>query len=141
MLVLLVAGYGVAMCWTLTLLAGTHLLWTGLGGRRVGTHPHCGVCGYDLVARSSSDNCPECGHDVFGRVAVTRGDRQRSLHAVAAGASALIVAIITFLAGAGIGPNLELQPAGLQQGSECGCKCSATIPRSSRKLKGLESRG
>lgn len=49
---------------TVALLLGLALLILGLRGRRVGDHPHCTACGFDLFGLPpESVRCPECGGD------------------------------------------------------------------------------
>ena len=47
---------------------GVSLLRRGLRGRRVGAHPVCGKCGFDLFGLPADQaKCPECGNDEFSR--------------------------------------------------------------------------
>jgi predicted RNA-binding Zn-ribbon protein involved in translation (DUF1610 family) len=54
---------------------GLYLLVTGWRGRRVGTEPRCGQCGY-IVLHLTSDQCPECGAKVSPLTTVI-GERRR----------------------------------------------------------------
>jgi hypothetical protein len=47
---------------TLSLIAGSALLWIGRRGRLIDDHPYCRDCGFDLFGLpESADRCPECG--------------------------------------------------------------------------------
>ncbi len=47
------------------LIAGGALVAVGLRGRRVGDHPHCRRCGFDLHGLPVGfGRCPECGATV-----------------------------------------------------------------------------
>ena len=65
------------------LLVGVGLVVVGLRGRRVGDHPHCRRCGFDLHGLpSDARRCPECGSVVAGPTglmaeAVRAGRRER----------------------------------------------------------------
>ena len=59
-------------------LLGLLLLLRGLLGRRVGTAPHCRNCRFDLTALYPEHQvCPECGTELTGPRATTRGLRRR----------------------------------------------------------------
>ena len=50
----------------------------GWRGRRVGDHPTCRRCGFDLFGRpQGSAACPECGADLAARRAIVTGTRAR----------------------------------------------------------------
>ncbi|MFW6061121.1 MAG: zinc ribbon domain-containing protein, partial [Phycisphaeraceae bacterium] len=67
------------------------LLWGGRG-RRVGDHPHCRACGFDLFGLAEdTTGCPECGHDLTRPRASVRGARQRRKGALAVGGMLVIV--------------------------------------------------
>lgn len=73
-------------------LGAAALVWRGLRGRRVGDHPTCRRCGFDLFgAPPDSANCPECGVDVrHGRNVVT-GRRQRDAWPFVVAATLLVL--------------------------------------------------
>src|SRR5438105_668743 len=59
-------------------LVGATILLKGLKGRRVGDHPICARCGYDLFGKpEESKVCPECGADLCEKKAVVIGWRQK----------------------------------------------------------------
>ena len=70
--------------------AGLVLAALGLRGRRVGTHPTCGRCGYDLYGTLGGGRCNECGRLLTGRRAVRVGHRRRRPLLLAAGVAALL---------------------------------------------------
>lgn len=60
------------------LIAGVVLLLIGLRGRRVGDHPHCRRCGFDLCGRPVGTHlCGECGASLDAPRAIEIGLRQR----------------------------------------------------------------
>ena len=61
----------------LMLLAGAVLLVIGLRGRRVGDHPVCRRCGFDLFGNPAAARCPECGADLGVSGAVRTGHLRR----------------------------------------------------------------
>jgi hypothetical protein len=70
----------------LAMLAGLVLVALGVRGRRVGDHPHCRACGFDLFGRpESSTLCSECGTDLNARRSVVVGVRRRTLWLVFVG--------------------------------------------------------
>jgi hypothetical protein len=78
---------------------GLGLLVLGLGGRRVGDHPFCRRCGFDLFGKpDESTACPECGGDVARRRATVIGVRRRRRWAIALAA----VILLPIFAGAGV---------------------------------------
>src|SRR5687768_12730172 len=64
---------------------GAILLVVGLVGRRVGDHPHCRRCGFDLFGSPGAAVCGECGGDLKGRRAVRVGQRRKRGGTLAAG--------------------------------------------------------
>lgn len=76
------------MAWAVVLLGiSVGLLWLGMVGRRVGDHPVCRRCGFDLYGKPAESRvCSECGADLGRRRAVRIGHRfrRRSVIAVAA---------------------------------------------------------
>jgi len=81
---------GVLAVPSLVVLVGLLLMLLGWVGRRVGEHPHCRKCGFDLHGSMGSGgvrpgSCPECGADLsVGRRVVT-GLRRRRLSVVGVG--------------------------------------------------------
>ena len=69
--------------WTILLwpaalaLAAIALLIWSWRGRRVGEHPHCRRCGFDLFGNPAANRCGECGADLTRRRAVAVGLRRR----------------------------------------------------------------
>ena len=69
--------------WTILLwpaalaLAAIALLVWSWRGRRVGEHPHCRRCGFDLFGNPAANRCGECGADLTKRRAVVTGQRRR----------------------------------------------------------------
>lgn len=84
---------GVAISSLLALLPGVALLLLARRGRRVGEHPHCRRCEYNLSGGPEAKACPECGSDLALPRAVVIGERRaRPLHA-AIGAGLLLLAL------------------------------------------------
>lgn len=78
--------------WIASLLIGAALLWLGIRGRRVGEHPTCRRCGFDLRGLpGAAERCPECGAGLAKKNAIARGRRRRRIWAAALGALALFV--------------------------------------------------
>jgi hypothetical protein len=76
------------------------LFIAGMRGRRVGDHPVCRKCGFDLRGRAtSSTNCPECGADITAAGAIAIGDRRRIKPLLWLAA----IVLLLWLAGAGLG--------------------------------------
>src|SRR4051812_3856137 len=74
---------------------GIGLLWFGLRGRRVGDHPFCRKCGFDLFGRpEGSTACAECGADLAGRRAMVIGVRRRRRGMLVGGVTLLIPALL-----------------------------------------------
>ena len=93
-------GMGTTGVMMLALVAamGAGLLVWGWRGRRVGSHPHCRKCGFDLFGSGDdAASCPECGQ-VLRRdgqpVARARvmGQRRRRWWAMVSGVLALMIA-------------------------------------------------
>ena len=70
------------------------LVALGLAGRRVGDHPHCRRCGFDLFGNPSAAVCPECGGDLSWRRAVRTGQRKRRRGMLVAGLALLAPAVL-----------------------------------------------
>jgi hypothetical protein len=76
---------------------GIVLLTLGLRGRRVGDHPYCRKCGFDLFGRPpESTRCSECGSDLSGRKAIIIGTRASRHGALYFGAALLAVGGLFF---------------------------------------------
>lgn len=59
-------------------LVCVYLVYWGLRARRLGEHPHCRRCMYDLTGQPmDSRQCPECGLDVTAAGNVVRGRTRR----------------------------------------------------------------
>ena len=90
-------SYSVALLLPLVLLAllglaGIVLLALGLRGRRVGDHPHCRRCGFDLIARpAGSMKCPECGSDLTRPHSTQTGLKRRRPVPLLAGAVMMLL--------------------------------------------------
>ncbi|MEX2388074.1 MAG: hypothetical protein WD534_09360 [Phycisphaeraceae bacterium] len=81
----------------LLLLAVALFIW-GWRGRRVGDHPICRACGYDLHGlQSDHASCPECGADITRTRAVQIGRRRRRRTPLIAAALLLPLGILTAL--------------------------------------------
>ena len=75
-------------------LLGIFALWRGLVGRRVGDHPCCRRCGFDLFGRPQDSHvCPECGADLTGKRPTVIGIRHRRHGLIAAGIALLLPAV------------------------------------------------
>jgi hypothetical protein len=80
--------FGVIALPMAVLLAGAALAWAGWRGRRVGDHPTCRRCGFDLFARPEGSRvCPECGADLERPRATVAGVRTRRPSLLLAGAA------------------------------------------------------
>jgi len=76
-------------------IAGVVLLVRGLRGHRVGDHPVCARCGYDLFGLTpETTTCPECGADRMRPGAVRIGRRQRRRGSIIAGVILLLLALV-----------------------------------------------
>jgi len=85
-LVFIIAAMGVLAA------LGVSLLRRGLRGRRVGDHPVCGKCGFDLFGLPTDQaKCPECGNDLSAPRAVQTGHRARRMPLVYAGSALLLL--------------------------------------------------
>ncbi len=90
------------------LIASTTALWLGLRGRRMGSHPVCRACGFDLRAQpAASPRCPECGALLDSPNAVVIGDRHRRPFLATVGAT------IVLLSSAFVGLNIYGQLANI----------------------------
>ena len=73
-------------------LLGVAALMFGLRGRRVGDHPTCGRCGFDLYGLPpGAGRCSECGAVLRGRRAVRVGHRRRGWRLAVLGAVLALV--------------------------------------------------
>jgi ribosomal protein L37E len=84
------------MPWTITassLVLASALMTLGLRGRRIGDHPHCRRCGYDLFGRNDAGGrCPECGIDLSRTRSTVTGRRRRRGWAIGIALLVLVVA-------------------------------------------------
>ncbi|MBN1513574.1 MAG: hypothetical protein JXB13_16280 [Phycisphaerae bacterium] len=72
-------------------IVGVVLLVRGVRGRRVGDHPLCARCGYDLFGSTpETTTCPECGADRTQPGAVRIGRLQRRRGSIIAGVILLV---------------------------------------------------
>ncbi len=87
------------MAWIIVIgamLIGLLLIILGRRGRRVGDHPHCRKCGFDLFGRpENARHCAECGADLATPRAIVTGERQRRPAALAVGAIVLVLSLAT----------------------------------------------
>src|SRR4051812_27458501 len=73
---------------------GAGLFFFGWRGRRVGDHPFCRRCGFDLFGKPDDSRvCTECGSPLDRRRAIVIGERRRRRWAIALGAALLVPAI------------------------------------------------
>ena len=81
---------------SLGLLGVTGLLLATLGvrGRRVGEHPTCRRCGFDLFGTPNAPVCNECGGDLTRRRATRVGHRRRRPWLLSLGVLALLPALL-----------------------------------------------
>lgn len=81
-------------CAALALL-GVPLVAVGWRGRRVGDHPHCRRCGFDLFGKpAESTRCGECGAELHLPRATVIGVRRRRPALVVAGLALALAALI-----------------------------------------------
>ncbi|HEX2973467.1 MAG TPA: hypothetical protein VHP11_14125 [Tepidisphaeraceae bacterium] len=72
-------------------IAGIVLLWIGMRGKRIGEHPICQRCGFDLFGLPPGvTHCSECGSDVTPRGAVQIGHRVRRKACLTGGLAILL---------------------------------------------------
>ena len=80
------------------LIAGLMLLITGVRGYRIGDHPVCDRCGFDLFGMPSGVSiCSECGSDVAQPRAIRIGHRKRKPGLIVLGI--LMLLSVTLVAG------------------------------------------
>src|SRR4051812_46274060 len=80
----------------LLLLISLPLLFLGLRGRVVGSHPVCRKCGFDLTGLPvTSSNCPECGSDLRKPRATRRGHLVRRRGMLWTGAILLFMGLVS----------------------------------------------
>ena len=80
---------------TALLVPASTLIFFGGKGRRVGDHPHCRHCGFDLFGKPpESTRCSECGTDVANPQSVVVGVRQVRRRLVLAGLFSLILGLM-----------------------------------------------
>jgi hypothetical protein len=92
------ATSGAALILLLALLiAGFLLLRRGIRGRRVGDHPFCRRCGFDLFGKpASSTLCSECGADLVPRNATVVGVLHRRPRAMVGGLFLILLGVTAF---------------------------------------------
>ncbi|MEM8874777.1 MAG: hypothetical protein AAGD32_11040 [Planctomycetota bacterium] len=78
----------------LALVLGLILLTIGMRGRRVGDHPYCRQCGYDLFGNPDAMTCNECGRSVASPQERVVGMRHRRRGLVWGGTLLLIVSVV-----------------------------------------------
>src|SRR5450432_1386668 len=76
------------------IIVGIVIVLRGRRGKRIGDHPVCGKCGFDLFGRSAGNEvCPECGTSaMFWPEAVLTGHLQRNFRLIGAGAILILLA-------------------------------------------------
>jgi hypothetical protein len=128
----------------LMLLGGAVLLAIGLRGRRVGDHPVCGRCGFDLFGNPGAARCPECGSDLGLAGAVRTGHRRRRRGPLWAGGILLLLGVTwaglaAVVAARGVNLN-EYKPVGWLlrdlESANPGTRDSATLELRSRFADG-----
>jgi hypothetical protein len=73
------------------------LIWHGLGGVRVGDHPLCRACGFDLFGKPAGTAfCGECGADLSRQKAIVIGQKQRRKKSLGFGITLMILATAVF---------------------------------------------
>lgn len=71
------------------------LLGLGVRGRRVGDHPFCRRCGFDLFGKSdASKTCPECGSGLNLPGAIVIGMREPRRRVLAIGSTLLVPSLV-----------------------------------------------
>jgi hypothetical protein len=98
-------------------LVGVVLAIIGWGGRRIGDHPHCVACGFDLYGLQKPERCPECGELLRGPDRIVTGEFRRrwilfsiGLLLLAPGVSLLATDVIARAQGT---PWIQREPAWL----------------------------
>lgn len=90
------------------LLLGLVLIVLGWRGRRVGDHPACRKCGFDLSGLAVGNGpCPECGRTLDTPRATARGTRRRRPALAALGAVLLVPAVLVLVLTQAQGPGLH----------------------------------
>ncbi len=97
-----------ALVLTIVTAAGAALLILGWRGRRVGDHPHCRRCEFDLSGQpASSHACPECGADIRHPRALAVGQRHRRPWLATAGGLVLLCGIAgSLFVGSGVSKSI-----------------------------------
>jgi hypothetical protein len=76
-------------------LPAASLIFVGWKGRRVGDHPHCRKCGFDLFGKPpDSTRCGECGADLADDRSMVTGIRQTRRGLVLTGLFTLILGLM-----------------------------------------------
>jgi hypothetical protein len=90
---------------------GPMLIRRGLRGRRVGDHPVCRKCGFDLFGLPADQKvCPECGGDLAAQRAVLIGHRQRRPGLIYTGsAMTLVFLFIVGVFAVNVAPQMNWQ--------------------------------
>jgi len=82
-------------------IMGLALAGAGWRGQRIGDHPVCRKCGFDLFGLPGDQaRCPECGGDLAARGAIVRGHRQRRMGLVYSGVALLLLFAVIVVAAA-----------------------------------------
>src|SRR5438034_10252686 len=81
----------------IVLIAGIALAVSGWRGRRVGDHPYCRKCGFDLFGVAERSRCPECGADVTMPKATRIGTRVRRRGMLVGGIAITVIAAATLV--------------------------------------------
>lgn len=90
-------AFTLATLTVMAIVAGV-LLRLGLRGRRVGDHPYCAACGFDLFGKPPESNlCNECGADLSRNDAIVVGTRQRRMLPLSCGLFLLILTLAVSL--------------------------------------------
>lgn len=91
--------YWLIIC-ALVALAGLLRIVHGIRGRRVGDHPYCAKCGFDLFGKPpESTRCAECGADLDALKSLVIGQRQRDARQVSIGLAMLLIGGVLLGAG------------------------------------------